>query len=81
MKIIYLILGIITLSIFFFFLIIYLNLFIIGYSFKEFVYFIIRSGLIWLLLIGLLFIYKGIERILKDELLLRCSGKFSRKKL
>ena len=81
MKIIYLILGIITLSIFFFFLIIYLNLFIIGYSFKEFVYFIIRSGLIWLLLIGLLFIYKGIERILKDELLLRYSGKFSRKKL
>ena len=62
----------------FFFIIIYLNLLVIGYTFLEFVYFIIRSGIIWLGLVGLFFIYKGLERIIKDEFLLRYNSKFSR---
>ena len=51
MKILYLILGIIIISISLFLITIYLNLFTIGYTFIEFVYFIIRSGIIGLLLI------------------------------
>ena len=78
MKILYLILGIITISISFFLIIIYLNLFTIGYTFIEFVYFIIRSGIMWLLILGVFFLYKGIGRIIKNELLLRHQNKFSR---
>ena len=78
MKILYLILGIITISISFFLIIIYLNLFTIGYTFIEYVYFIIRSGIIWLLILGVFFLYKGIGRIIKNELLLRHQNKFSR---
>ena len=62
----------------FFFIVVYLNLLVIGYTFLEFVYFIIRSGIIWLGLLGMFFIYKGLERIIKDEFLLRHSSKFSR---
>ena len=79
MRIFYLMLGIICTSIALFLIIIYLNLLVIGYSFLEFVYFIIRSGIILILLLGIFFIYKGMGRIIKDELLLRYSGKFSRK--
>ena len=79
MRIFYLIIGSILLSISLFFIIIYLNLFIIGYTILEFVYFIIRSGIIWLILIGLLLIYKGFEEALKNELLLRHSFKYERK--
>ena len=79
MRIFYLIIGSILLSISLFFIIIYLNLFIIGYTILEFVYFIIRSGIIWLILIGLLLIYKGLEEALKNELLLRHSFKYERK--
>ena len=78
MKILYLILGIIIISINLFLITIYLNLFTIGYTFIEFVYFIIRSGIIWLLLLGIFFVYKGIGRLLKNELLLRYRSKFSR---
>ena len=79
MRIICLLLGIVICSISLFLIIIYLNLLVIGYTFWEFVYFIIRSGIIWGLLIGIIFIYKGMGRILKDELLLRYNFKFSRK--
>lgn len=78
MKIIYLFLGVLCFSFWLFFVIIYLNLFACGYTFWEFVYFIIRSGFIWLGLFGSFFIYKGLERIIKDELLLRHNSKFSR---
>lgn len=79
MRIFYLIVGIICTSIALFLIIIYLNLLVIGYSFLDFVYFIIRSGIILILLLGIFFIYKGMGRIIKDELLLRYSSKFSRK--
>lgn len=79
MKIFYLFLGCIFLSFFCFMILIYLNLFTIGYTFLEFVYFIISSGIIWLSIIGLFFIYKGMERTIKNELLLRFKSKFSRK--
>lgn len=78
MRIFYLVLGIICCSLMFFFIVVYLNLLVIGYTFLEFVYFIIRSGIIWLGLLGMFFIYKGLERIIKDEFLLRHSSKFSR---
>lgn len=79
MRIFYLISGIIISSISLFLVIIYINLLVIGYTFLEFVYFIIRSGIIWGLLLGIFFIYKGMGRNIKDELLLRHNIKFSRK--
>jgi len=45
-----------------FFIILYLNLFVIGYSFFEFVYFIIRSIYCDLFFIGLLLIYLSLGR-------------------
>lgn len=79
MKLFFLIIGCILISLFFFLVLIYFNLFTLGYTFLEFVYFIISSGIIWLLVIGLIFIYKGMERMIRDELLLRYKGKFSGK--
>ena len=79
MKLFFLIIGCILISLFFFLVLIYFNLFTLGYTFLEFVYFIISSGIIWLLVIGLIFIYKGMERMIRDELLLRYNSKFSRK--
>ena len=79
MRIFYLMFGIICTSIALFLIIIYLNLLVIGYSFLDFVYFIIRSGIILILLLGIFFIYKGMGRIIRDEFLLRYSSKFSRK--
>ena len=79
MKLFFLIIVCILISLFFFLVLIYFNLFTLGYTFLEFVYFIISSGIIWLLVIGLIFIYKGMERMIRDELLLRYKGKFSRK--
>ena len=79
MRIFYLLMGIICLSVMLFFIILYLNLLVIGYTFWEFVYFIIRSGFILIGLMGMFFIYKGLERIIKDEFLLRYHSKFSRK--
>ena len=71
--------GIICLSVMLFFIILYLNLLVIGYTFWEFVYFIIRRGFLLIGLMGIFFIYKGLERIIKDELLLRYNSKFSGK--
>jgi len=59
MNIFKLIIGCILFSIGLFFLIIYLNLFYIGYNFFDFVYFIIRSGIILFFISGIFLIYKG----------------------
>ncbi len=53
--------GSIFLSIGLFFIIIYLNLLVIGYTFLEFVYFIIRSGIIVFIILGMFFIYRGMR--------------------
>lgn len=79
MRIFYLVMGIICLSVMLFFIILYLNLLVIGYTFWEFGYFIIRRGFLLIGLMGIFFIYKGLERIIKDELLLRYNSKFSGK--
>ena len=61
MKKIKIMIGIILCSIF---LILYLNLFIIGYTFLKFAHFIIRQFWFYLLPIGLLLIILGLR---KDE--------------
>ena len=62
MNIFKILIGIFLISIGLFFVIIYLNLFYIGYTFLEFVYFIIRSGIILFFLVGIFLIYKEMER-------------------
>ncbi len=57
MRIIKLILGSMFISIGLFFIIINLNLLVLGYTFLEFVYFIIRSGIILFILLGIFLIY------------------------
>lgn len=79
MKLSYLILGIISCSTSLFFFIIYLNLFTVGYTFLNFVNFSIRRIWFWLFPIGLFMIYKGMERKIKNELLLRHQAKFFRR--
>ncbi len=65
------IIGVILISIGLFFVIIYLNLLTIGYSFFDFVKFISRRVEVWLGLLGLLCIGISLERWIKNELLLR----------
>jgi len=60
-----LIIGIFLSSIGLFFIILYLNLFVIGYTFFEFVYFIIRSIFCDFFFIGIFIIFLSIRRILK----------------
>ena len=57
------IIGFILSTIGLFFIFLYLNLLVIGYSFFEFVYFIIRSIYSALFFIGLLFIFIAIRRL------------------
>jgi len=64
MNLFKIILGSFILSIGLFLIIIYANLLIMGYTFLEFVYFIIRSGIILFLAFGSFFIYLGTRRIL-----------------
>ena len=71
--------GIILCSIGLFFLFIYINLFTFGYSFLEFVNFIIRIPYFYSLPLGIIFIIYGLERKKNNELLSRYSSKFSRK--
>ena len=59
MNILKLLFGSLLVSIGLFLVVIYLNLFYIGYSFLDFVYFIIRSGIILIFLSGIFLIYKG----------------------
>ena len=77
--IILIILGIISCSIGLFLLLIYLNLLTIGYSFLEFGEFIIRNPYLYLLPLGILLIYIGLERKKIHELLLRFNFRFFRK--
>lgn len=51
------VLGILCCSISLFFLIIYLNLFTIGYTFQDYVYFIIRRGECNLLWVGIFLLF------------------------
>ena len=53
-----------------FFIILYLNLLVIGYSFLEFVYFIIRSIYCDLFFVGIILIIISLERKKKNGLLL-----------
>ena len=71
-----LVIGIILCSISIFFLIIYLNLFTMGYSFLEFVKFINTRVECLLLYIGIILIIYSLERKIKYELLLRNKTKF-----
>lgn len=73
------ILGIILTSLGLFFIIIYLNLLTIGYSFLDFVKFISRRVEVWLLLIGIICIVLSLERWIKNELLLRHNLKLERR--
>ena len=75
----FIILGILLCSIGLFFIIIYLNLFTFGYSFIEFVNFIIRVPYFYSLPLGVLSIIYGLERKKINELLLRYRLRFSRK--
>ena len=59
MSILKIVLGCVLISIGLFFIIIYVNLFYIGYTFFDFVYFIIRKGIILFFLSGFFLIYKG----------------------
>ena len=74
-RILLYILGIILTSIVLFFIIIYLNLLIVGYSFLDFVKFISRRLEVWLFLIGIICIVLSLERWIKHELLLRHNSK------
>jgi len=60
-----LLIGMFLSSIGLFFIFLYLNLFVIGYSFFEFVYFIIRSIYCDLFFIGIILIFLSIRRIKK----------------
>ena len=53
------VLGCIFISVGLFLIIIYLNLFVYGYTFLKFVYFIIRKGIILFILFGIFLIRKG----------------------
>lgn len=64
-KYLCLLLGIFMTSLGLFFLILYLNLFNMGYTFLDFVKFIIVRWEVFLILLGSLIIYFSLERILK----------------
>lgn len=59
MKFLNILLGSLLISFGLFFTIIYLNLLVIGYTFWEFVYFIIRSGIIVFYILGLFVLFMG----------------------
>jgi len=78
-KLFTLFLGIILTSVGLFFLILYLNLFTLGYSFFDFVKFIIRKPECWLFTIGLILLYLSLGRRIKSELFLRRTNKYERR--
>lgn len=75
-KIVLILTGIILCSLGLFFIIIYANLLTIGYSLKDFVYFIIRRPYFYFIIVGIIFIYYGLERNKIHELLLRFKLRF-----
>ncbi len=72
-------LGIILASIGLFYIILYLNLLTMGYSFLNYVNFIFRRIECLLFIVGILIIIYCLEREKIHELLLRCSIKFKKK--
>ncbi len=78
-RILLYIIGVILTSLGLFFIIIYLNLLTMGYSFSFFVKFISRRLETWLILIGILCIAISLERWIKNELLLRYNSKLERR--
>lgn len=78
-DIILIILGIILCSMGLFFLIIYLNLLTMGYSFLEFGQFIIRNPYMYLIPLGIILISIGLERKKINEFLLRHHFRLFRK--
>ena len=78
-RILLYIIGIILTSLGLFFIIIYLNLLTMGYSFLFFVKFISRRVETWLLVIGIICIAISLERWIKNELLLRHNSKLERR--
>ncbi len=67
--------GILLMSIGLFFLILYTNLFSLGYSFLDFVHFISRKVECLLFLVGLFLLINGMGGTIKHVLLLRHSSK------
>lgn len=78
-KIIIYLLGVFFTSIGIFFTIIYLNLLTLGYSFSDFVKFISRKLEFWFILIGIILIMISLERLIRNELLLRHNLKLERR--
>ena len=78
-RILLYIIGVILTSLGLFFIIIYLNLLTMGYSFFDFVKFISRRAETWLFIIGILCIALSLERWIKNELLLRHHTKLERR--
>ena len=75
-RLIPLIIGIFFCSISIFFVILYINLFTMGYSFLDFVKFINTRVECLLFYIGIILIIYSLERKIKYELLLRSKTKF-----
>lgn len=78
-KIIIYLLGVFFTSLGVFFTIIYLNLLTLGYSFSDFVKFISRKLEFWFILIGIILIMISLERLIRNELLLRHNLKLERR--
>lgn len=75
-KILLFILSIICMSIGLFFIVLYLNLFTLGYSFLDFVKFIIMRVECLIFFLGLIFLFLSIGRLVRNELLLRRTNKY-----
>ena len=78
-RILLYIIGVIFTSLGLFFIIIYLNLLTMGYSFFDFFKFISRRIEVWLFVVGILCIALSLERWIKNELLLRHNIKLDRR--
>jgi len=78
-KFLLIIIGILFTSIGLFFFLLYLNLFTLGYSFIDFVKFIIIRIEFWVLIIGILLIREGLGRNKHYGLFLRYFNKHERR--
>jgi len=78
-RILSFLIGIILMSIGLFFIFIYLNLFTLGYSFFEFVKFIIIRIEVLSFFIGIIFVYLAVRKEKIHGILLRHIDKFKRK--
>ena len=78
MKLYSVVLGILCLSVGLFFIILYLNLLTMEYSFFQYVHFISKRVECLLFIVGLLLILLPMKGKIKHELLLRYQSKFQR---